>query len=85
MPFFIVNGFSIRKFPGFLYIQEDLTEQNPLAVESNYFVSRSTSSECQLLWFGETNPEVINLKRLRKISDHNLDFQEINAMVHPLP
>jgi hypothetical protein len=85
-PFFLADSIKkTRIFPKFSFENLDLTQENNLAVSTNYYISRSVSAECQRLWFGPTTPEVVNLDRLSEISGKRIKYEDVNKMVHPLP
>lgn len=76
------NSEEYRTFPGFSYELKD--ETNDLAKETGYVVYQATSVECQNLWFGPTTPAVVNLERIKQVSNKNLSYEDLNCASHPL-
>lgn len=78
------NQMEIISFPKFNYQVQQIQLDNKLDQQSNFYVTRAISEECQNLWFGKTEEKNVNLDRIKIIAKKEVSYESLNTLPHPL-
>ncbi len=81
LKFWNLKAMAIPNYSNFEY---KITEHpNAYADNSGFYIFSASSEECQNLFFGETTPQKVNLRRLSTIAGHDVHFENLNLLTHP--